>query len=341
MRSQHRHHLILPILLMLALLVTGCNSSKSSTTQAPTITTTMPATVVPLPTQNKGIYQFTGEKSTQNASLSFLAGASLNFYWSDLEPTKGQFNWSLVDQQMSVWTSHGKHVILRVSTAGNNMGGSSAQRTPQWVFDEGVPHVTLPSGAVYPQYWSATWLKELDGFLSAFAARYDGNPAITYIDVAVGNDGETIPIKDKLPVALPMMQSIGYTDQLWFSTIQKIIGLYTAHFHKTPLALQPDKTFIGRTPNYGESLVLQYAVQAGLWLQNDSLARGTVLNSIWTQHPLAVEQGHPAKQNGYPLQYDLQQAVNLHASYVLIFASDINDPANQSALAAAAAQLAG
>lgn len=322
--------------LIVAILFAGCGSP--SQVSVPTATSgAIGTSSVPLGNP-KGIYQFTGEKNPGNAGLSYLAGASLNFYWSDIEPAKGQFNWSLVDGDMQPWVSRGKHVILRVSTAGNPMGGSSNQRTPEWVFAEGVPHVALSSGAVYPQYWNATWQHELAGFVQAFAARYDGNPAITYIDVAVGNDGETIPIKDVTSDALPLMQSIGYSDALWFSTIQRIVGIYKSAFHRTPLALQPDKTFIGGTPGYTEEIVLSWAVSQGLWLQNDSLRDGLTLSGPWTQTTLAVEQISPAKGRGVDLSSDLAQAVNLHASFVLIFASDINRPVNQSALQSAASQ---
>lgn len=334
------------LFLLVAALIAGCSSgsSQGSGTPTPPVTGSVPPGQVPgggSLGSAKGIYQFTGQKNPANASLPYLAGASLNFYWSDIEPAKGQFNWGLIDGDMQPWVSHGKHVILRISTAGNNMGGSSAQRTPQWVFDEGVPHVTLSSGAVYPQYWNATWQAEFTAFIQAFAARYDGNAAITYIDAAVGNDGETIPIKDTSPEALPLMQGIGYTDALWYSTIQRIVGIYKAAFHHTPLALQPDRTFIGGTPGYSESMVLSWAVGQGLWLQNDGLNPSTSLSGPWTQTTLAVEQVSPASQRGVSITDDLTAAMNQHASFVLIFASDINKTGNQSALRSAAPQIAG
>lgn len=339
--SNTLRRLALATLLLTWVFVAGCGGSPSKpSTSTPNGPVATAAATAQSQAHAKGIYQFTGEKNPENAALPFLSGASLNFYWADLEPSKGQFNWNLIDTDMSNWTSHGKRVILRITTAGNNMNTpNSAKRTPQWVFDEGVPSVALPSGSVYPQYWNATWQSELRGFVQAFAARYDGNPNITYINVTTGNDGETIPIKDKNTAATPLIQSIGYTDALWFTTIQQIIGIYTSSFHKTALALQVDKTFIGKTPGYDEAKVLNYAASVGLWLQNDGLSRSTTLGPVWTQHPLAAEQGHSAASNGYPLSDDLQQAMSLNASYILVFASDINDAANQSALQSAAAHL--
>src|ERR1700686_2789716 len=66
----------------------------------------------------KGIYDFSSSNSSGSADKSYLAGDYLGYYWSQLEPQKGQYNWSIIDQDMSPWTSHGKKVILRISTSG-------------------------------------------------------------------------------------------------------------------------------------------------------------------------------------------------------------------------------
>lgn len=352
MRHQNRviRRVVCVVPLLVVLFVSACGGSSSTSTSSTPSTnivtgTPPPQTPAPSGTQQasyKGVYQFIGQKNSANAALPYLAGAALNFYWSDIEPAKGQFNWSVIDTAMAPWTSHGKHVILRITAAGNNNGdASSAQRTPQWVFDEGVPSVKLSSGAVYPQYWNATWLKEFGGFIQALAAHYDGNPAITYVNIATGNDGETIPIKVKNPQAMSLIQGMGYTDELWFNTIQRIAGLYTASFHKTPLAMQIDRTFIGGTAGYNEGKVISFANSLGIWLQCDSLNQNTSLGPPWTQRPLAVEQGQSASQSGYPLSVDLQQGLSLHASFILIFVGDINNAANQGALQSAATQIVG
>ena len=49
----------------------------------------------------KGLYQFTASNTSENAASPYLAGTYLGFYWSQLEPQKGQYNWSVIDQSMA------------------------------------------------------------------------------------------------------------------------------------------------------------------------------------------------------------------------------------------------
>src|SRR5215469_15444447 len=133
----------------------------------------------------KGLYQFTANGTSENSGSPYLAGTYLGFYWSQLEPHQGQYDWSIIDQSMAPWTSHGKKVILRVSTAGYThwYPPFSGNGTPGWVYDLGVPSVTEIDGSVLPQYWNAIFLKNLDDFVHALAQRYDGNPGIAFIQI--------------------------------------------------------------------------------------------------------------------------------------------------------------
>src|SRR5579883_3181256 len=103
----------------------------------------------------KGIIEFSGGNTSTDATNASLVGTNLIYYWSQLEPQKGQYQWSVIDNAMKPWTSAGKKVVIRITTAGWAKWSPpySKQGTPQWVFDEGVPHVTELDGAIYPQYW--------------------------------------------------------------------------------------------------------------------------------------------------------------------------------------------
>src|SRR5947209_8132010 len=48
----------------------------------------------------KGIYEFAGHKRSMDVTNPALAGTYLGYYWKQLEPQKGYFNWNLVDQDM-------------------------------------------------------------------------------------------------------------------------------------------------------------------------------------------------------------------------------------------------
>ena len=86
--------------------------------------------------------------------------------------------------------------------------------------------------------------------------------------------------------------------------------------------------------------MLNFAIQHGIWLQDNGLVASRTLPAIWMSVPRAMEQVASIKATGETLQSELQIALNLGASYILVFTSDINNPANRLALQWAAAKLA-
>jgi hypothetical protein len=289
----------------------------------------------PGPHPFKGIYDF-GKNGSALANNQYLAGTYLGFYWSELESVQGQFNWQAVDNAMKPWISNGKKIILRVSTAGwkSWQPPFSQQGTPQWVYDMGVSFVTEQDKSVKPQYWNQHFLDALNQFVLALAARYDGNAHITAIEMGVGDGGETKPDTRNNPQRLQMWQKIGYTDPLWWDTIQKIVGLYQGAFKHTPLALMPDNTFLGKTAGYDEHKVVNWAIaqQPPLWLQNNGVIAGQKPDPVWLKTMIIAEQRQKTRQSGDTLAQDLQLMLDYGASYALCFEADLADPKNQATL---------
>ena len=287
-------------------------------------------------TKPNGIYQFAAHNSAVNADKAYLQGTYLGYYWSQLEPQQGQYNWNVIDQDMKPWVANNKKIILRVATSGwmrwDPIAGSG-NATPQWVYASGVRSMTEMDQSVHPEYWNPKYLAAYQDFVTALAQRYDGNPAIAVIDIGVGDGGETkVDTRRDNPQLVQLWQDIGYSDPTWWDTIQKIIAIYTSNFHSTPLVILPDSSFIDKTSGYGESIVVDYSVNHGLWLQDDGLATGRTLQAPWFSVPRIEEQLVSTAQSGDSLQDDLQAALNLKASCALIYVDDINAPANASIL---------
>jgi hypothetical protein len=290
---------------------------------------------VPGPHPFKGIYNF-GNNGSSLADNLYLAGTYLGFYWSELEPKPGQYNWKAIDDAMQPWINHGKDIILRVSTAGWKAWRPpvSQQGTPQWVYDMGVPSVTEVDHAVKPQYWNALFLRAFEEFVKALAARYDSNAHIVAIEMGVGDGGETKPDTYHNPQVLQLWQTIAYTDVVWWDTIQKIVGIYQRAFKVLPLALMPNKSFLGNTPGYDEHKVVNWAIaqHPPLWLQNNGIIAGQKLDPTWLKTTIIAEQRLKTKQSGDTLAQDLQLMLKSGASYALCFESDLANPKNQATL---------
>ncbi len=328
------------VILLLAVIVGVGTRILSSIRKPPTLSVTTTPTSQKYP-NFKGIYQFGSSYSTL-ATNPYIAGAHLGFYWSQLEPQKGQYNWSAVDQAMAPWVSHGKKVILRVPTSGYTswLPPYSQSGTPKWVYDLGVPSVTETDGSVLPQYWNPLFLQSYADFLHAFALHYDGNPNVAYIDISLGIGGEAkVDSHNSNPNQLNLWKQIGYTNPLWWGAVQSIMQAYSSSFFKTPLAVMPDKVFMENTAGYTAALLLNYAVQHGLWLQDNGLAANRVLSPQFMQVPHPEEQIAATNVTGDTLQGDIQRALNLGANYILVFGTDLKQSKYQATLKWAASKV--
>lgn len=283
----------------------------------------------------KGIYAFSGGNSAALAGDPDVAGTSLVYYWAQLEPQPGVYRWDLIDKDIAPWATAGKKVILRVAAGGWaswDKAADSAHATPAWVYAQGVKSVTEKDGAILPQYWNPVFQRDLATFVHVFAARYDGNPHVALIDAAVGIGGETKPDSEKNPNLPALWNAIGYSDPLWWTTVTQTISLYTSAFHATPVAVMPDKTFLGNTPGYNEAKTLAFALAHGAWLQDNGLIPGRALPSPWGRTPIVSEQRGPTAQTGDSLAADLHAAVTDHAALILVFAGDLTNPANRAVI---------
>ncbi len=289
----------------------------------------------------QGVFQFTGQAGPKNATNPNISGANLEWGWAKTEPVEGQYDWSAVDRDINVWTSRGKSVILRFATGGQLQwsGSVDGSYTPPWVFDKyGVPRVTEINGTVFPVYWNAIFLQKLTDFVYAAAARYDKNPYVAAVEIGVGQGGETEPdgAASNNPNQLQLWQKFGYTNALWWQTVQKIVGIYEAAWVHTPLTLMVTSTFLQYNDKvYNRLLVEKYTVSQGLWLQINSLddsMPSSILNGMNQFTTTVEEQKQSAKSSNYPAIHDVKHGIELGARYVLIFAVDLSDPANADAL---------
>lgn len=316
----------------------------------PPVTTppvTVPPVTTPPATGFRGIYAFnTGNASTLVTNPN-IAGTTLTYYWAQIEPQAGQYNWSLIDNDMRPWVTAGKSVIIRVSASGWKKwqpAQNSGQGTPQWVFDQGVKHVTDSDGSIKPEYWNPKFLSNLADFIHALGAKYDGSPNVTCIEMGIGDGGETKVDTGKDPNLLKLWQGIGYTDALWYGAITSIINMYVQNFTKTPLALMPDASFIGGTSGYNEQKLIQYIADLKnqrVWVQDNGLIANKGLPGSFSVlpkgYPLLSEQRNDTATSGDSLDADIQTAISQGAQAVLVFTSDLQKSSNQAVLAKYAA----
>jgi hypothetical protein len=244
----------------------------------------------------------------------------LRLAWSYIEPEEGKFNWSIVDTPAQRWIAKGKRISLRFSCSESGMDQPFA--TPEWVRKAGAKGYFVtprkgidPDGKIWePDYDDAVFLEKLDRFLAAAAARYDGDPSVSFIDIGsfgVWGEGHTFATS-LLPYSA--------------ATAKRHIDLHRKHFKKTPLMVNDDFSIQGRGLE-----VLVYAAQQGMGLRDDSILvqpaphayhHAYVAPLFWPHAPVVLEMEHygPSKQrdawkDGSEFLKALEE---YHASYATI-----------------------
>jgi Domain of unknown function (DUF4832)/Beta-galactosidase len=237
--------------------------------------------------------------------------------WSDLEPEEGKFNWPIVDAPMQKWVQAGKTVAFRFCTSEGSVREPYA--TPRWVEKAGAKGYHLNSrrqitadGPIWePDFDDPIFLKKLDHFLAAVAARYDGNPHLAFMDVGtfgVWGEGHTV-WSTRIPYS--------------FATIRRHIDIYKKNFRHTLLIANDDFMIQGRGIE-----TLGYARNQGLGLRDDSILvqagdkayyHAYVAYNFWPRVPVILESEHygPSKRRGAwgDGHLYLQAIEDYHASY--------------------------
>ncbi len=187
-----------------------------------------------------------------------LSNIYLRLAWSYLEPEEGKFNWAVIDTVIDKWVAHGYKISFRITCKETS---PPAFATPKWVMEAGAKG-TFPKesriGSWAPDYGDPIFLKKLENFHRAFAARYADKPWVEYIDIgSIGEWGE------------------GHTAQSgWYDVpvqvVKKHIDLYRRCYPNNILILSDDYLEQRDTDDGADDELLAYALKNHLGFRDDS-----------------------------------------------------------------------
>ena len=133
--------------------------------------------------------------------LELISLGYKRYIWGEIEPKEGEYNWSIIDNDIKEWAAVGKKFSFGIMCA--NTHSKEFWTTPKWVFDAGAKYETfnlnspklvttgIPGLKLVPVFDDSVYLQKLKVFVNALAKRYDGNPDIAFIDIrSYGNWGE-------------------------------------------------------------------------------------------------------------------------------------------------------
>jgi len=218
----------------------------------------------------------------------------LRLAWSYLEPEEGQFNWAVIDTVIERWVAAGHTISFRITCKETGEGQTFA--TPQWVRAAGAKGTFFDykgERTWEPDYGDSIFLAKLEAFHAAFAARYDGQPWVEYIDLgSYGDWGEWHTSK-------------GSRRDWPFEVLKQHIDLHLRHYHHTPLLISDDIISSRLAEDGSKAWILAYLKKHGISLRDDSIllngweryGKSTVrqpelFEAFYRQYPINLELGH-------------------------------------------------
>ncbi|MFZ0390943.1 MAG: DUF4832 domain-containing protein [Calditrichia bacterium] len=159
--------------------------------------------------------------------------AYFRWYWEELEPEEGRYNWKMVDSVLAGARAHGQRLATRIMPANGRDGVPGWYKALGAKGFEYVAESNQNAGKTttswMPDHADPLYAKYMGRLVREFAKRYDGHPDIDHIDIgSYGHWGEWhlsfVEEKESYPFEIKKM----------------IIDWYLDNFKKTPMVICED-----------------------------------------------------------------------------------------------------
>jgi hypothetical protein len=267
-----------------------------------------------------------GSKLAPSDTLDDFPGLStvyLRVPWAFLEPEEGKYNWALLDTPAQRWVAKGKRVAFRITCSENWI----AFATPEWVRKAGAKGSFYEFGKGRsdkgwcwdPDFGDPVFLQKLEHFLTAMAARYDGNPNVAFVDIGsygLWGEGHTL-MSSQVPETEAREQ------------VKKHIDLHVKLFNHTQLVISDDVAGHDKPGRHFPET--DYAISKGVTLRDDSILvqppprswyHSEMAQEFWPHWPVVLEHEHYGGSKARKAWGDgsllLKAVEDYHASYLSI-----------------------
>jgi hypothetical protein len=246
--------------------------------------------------------------------------AYCRWYWSVLEPEKGKYNWTIIDQALDQARFHHQRLAIRL------MPYDPENPLPEWYRNSGARRANKPTdrdGQVWqPDFSDLLYFQHWGELVRAAGTRYDGHPFLDSVDIS----------------------SVGYWGEGWspympeFEVQKRLIDIYFDAFQRTPLLM-----------NFDQEKSLAYATGRGAGWRLDCLGDMRTfsddpyfqaemldvypqqvvragISEVWRRSPVSLESCWVPgywKEKRWDVKYILDQALRWHVTSVNIKSSAI------------------
>lgn len=247
-----------------------------------------------------------GSKVAPGDTLDWFPGTSTIYFrllWSELEPTEGDYRFDVIDSIAQNWIAKGKKIAFRIICC-----NQTTNACPDYVREAGAKgtwfnyKAHLEKGQTFPARWEPVYddpvfLDKYEKFMKVFAARYDGDPNVAFIDVgSFGMYGEG---------------HTGGTSKLSKEETDRItrlhLKLHRRLLPKSLLIISDDVA--GSGGQEPEAPLMKFARELGIGYRDDSIfcmgpeprptfnVEGSWAHSHWARNfapetPVVIETGH-------------------------------------------------
>lgn len=206
-------------------------------------------------------FEYGPHGSLNNGAWNLVTYGSGYQQWNKLNPAKGVYDWSGLEELLDALTAHNMGYALRVFPYSpsfirdDSTPEENYDWTPKYVYEAGAKKITARykennANAAVPVWDDSVYLHYAKEFATALAAKYDGDPRIEYIDVRSFGEWGEWHVSNLDGSHMPSVE------------IQKdMLKHYASVFKKSLLVLPSD--------GYGD--VYTYALSLGITKRDDCL----------------------------------------------------------------------
>mgnify|MGYP000869199034 FL=1 len=190
---------------------------------------------------NGGLIYFASKQHRDDLAIQnpYIVGALYTIYWSELEKSKGEYDWSELDEFFKKWSAGGKKVAIRVIWISTGLWPHEVARhpSPDWLWKEGAKYYyDEKTQTEIPLFWDPIYNKHALRLMQAIYDRYGKDPNLLFVSATPGY--ETFPCHPKTGSVSTNFfedfskvrdsQGRAYSPELWKSTVKNWISSISA-----------------------------------------------------------------------------------------------------------------
>ncbi len=272
-----------------------------------------------------------------------IDGLSIRLHWDQIEPSEGNYDWSVFDDLIAKAKAAGKKAMLRV-TAG--------AYTPGWVYAAGAQKVTATDQNSYhstygqqmtmPVPWDNVYLQKWTEFIKAFGERYRNDSSVVAIQMTGPSDAAEMYLGGAgVDNNKTLWSSYGWSPDKLVNAWKETIDAYAAAFPGKQLIIDISNPVTFDNPQQMVSDILSYGYQklgAGFSVQGNWLAAKTnpsfslyqMVESYSSKTTVGFQMlwfvtNDPSNRMGGTLRQAIDKGLQAGAKYMEIYSRDLNN----------------